>query len=118
MPEFALMLRDEPDGFRNLAPADMQAAVKRYMDWFDRLRVTGKLKGSHKLTDRGGRVMRGRQPGTTVTDGPYTEGKEVLGGLFVIEAPGYEDAVKIASDCPHLEFGTIEVREIEVLRRE
>jgi hypothetical protein len=52
-----------------------------------------------------------------VTDGPFTEGKEVMGGLFVIEAGSYDEAVAIADGCPHLDFGSIEVREIEILHR-
>ena len=49
-----------------------------------------------------------------ITDGPYTESKEIIGGFFVLKAENYEEAVKFASDCPHLEYGTIEVRRIEV----
>jgi hypothetical protein len=50
-----------------------------------------------------------------VTDGPFTEGKEVLGGFFTIEAAAYDKAIEIANTCPHLDFGSIEVREVEVM---
>ena len=40
----------------------------------------------------------------------------MIGGLFVIEAASYDEAVKIANDCPHLDYGSIEVREVEVTR--
>ena len=49
----------------------------------------------------------------TVTDGPYAEAKEVLGGFLVIEAADYDDAVRQCDGSPHLEFGTIEIRAIE-----
>lgn len=49
-------------------------------------------------------------------DGPYAETKEVLGGYYLIEAPNYEEAVRRSLDHPHLSHGTIEVREIEVVR--
>ncbi len=51
-----------------------------------------------------------------VTDGPYTEVKDIVGGVFVIEAASYDDAVALASGCPHLEYGEIEVREVDSYR--
>ena len=44
---------------------------------------------------------------------PYTEAKEVLGGYFLIEAASYEQAIERSRDCPHLEFGSIEIRAID-----
>ena len=67
----------------------------------------------HKLVDGEGRVMRGRVGSAQVTDGPYAEAREVIGGLFIVEARGYEEVVALCQDCPHLEFGSIEIREIE-----
>ena len=50
----------------------------------------------------------------TVTDGPYAEAKEVIGGYYLIAASDYAAAVKISEGCPHLKYGgRIEVREIE-----
>ena len=46
-------------------------------------------------------------------DGPFAEAKEIIGGLFVVDARDYDEAVSVAKGCPHLDFGTIEVREIE-----
>jgi hypothetical protein len=50
---------------------------------------------------------------TVITDGPYTEAREIIGGFFAFAADTYEQAVELAADCPHLEFGTIEIREVE-----
>ena len=51
--------------------------------------------------------------GTIITDGPFTEGKEIVGGYVVLEAKDLDDAVAISKDCPIFEFGgTTEVREI------
>jgi hypothetical protein len=49
-----------------------------------------------------------------IMDGPYVETKEVLGGFFVVKAESYEAAVQIARGCPHFEFGSVEVRRIEL----
>jgi hypothetical protein len=48
-----------------------------------------------------------------VTDGPYAEAREVIGGLFIVEAGDYDEVVALSQDCPHLEFGTIEIRQIQ-----
>jgi hypothetical protein len=48
-----------------------------------------------------------------VSDGPFAEANEVMGGLFVIEAATYDEVVELCKDCPHLDFGSIEIREVE-----
>lgn len=58
--------------------------------------------GGEKLQDGTGRVLRRAGDRASVTDGPYTESKEVIGGLFQIRADNYEQAFRAASDCPHL----------------
>jgi hypothetical protein len=66
-----------------------------------------------KLKDEGGKQIAGRGS-TVVRDGPYAEASEVIGGFYTIEARSYDDAVSIASGCPHVKYsGRIEVREVE-----
>ena len=69
--------------------------------------------GCHKLTDGAGRVLRGAVGTPKVTDGPYAEAREVIGGPFIVEAANYEEVVDLSRDCPHLDFGTIEIREVQ-----
>ena len=57
--------------------------------------------------------MRGAGGATKVTDGPYAEAREVIGGLFIVEANSYEEVVELSKDCPHLDFGSIEIREVD-----
>ena len=74
------------------------------------------MKASDKLTDEPGKVMRRKDSQVRVTDGPYSESKEVLGGYYMIEAPSYDKAIDYARDCPQLEYGgTIEVRQVDVM---
>jgi hypothetical protein len=118
VPQYTLLLRDESaDAFARLSPAEIQTIVSRYQSWAAALGAAGKLAGSHKLRNEQGRVMRKNGSKVIVTDGPFTEGKEVMAGLFVVEAATYDEAVEIANGCPHLDFGSIEVREIEIMRR-
>jgi len=117
MPKFTLMLRGNSSAYQHMSPTEMQATIARYSAWRESLEAAGKLAGSHRLKDGDGRVMRRGADRVMVTDGPFAEGKEVLGGLFIVEAASYDDAVAVANGCPHLDFGSIEVREVEVVPR-
>jgi hypothetical protein len=116
MPDFILLL-NRPAGAPPALPPEQAAAVtKEYMDWGDRLRAEGRLKAGEKLTFDAGRVMRASGGRVTVTDGPYAESKELLGGFFLITARDYNEACRIAESCPHFKYGgSIEVRQIDVM---
>jgi hypothetical protein len=111
MPQFLLMLRDSGTYPTDISPEEMQAIFERYGTWMAKVRATGQ-----KLHDQEGRVMVRKDNGVAVTDGPYVESKEVIGGYFVIEADDYESAARAAEDCPHLDFGSVEIRRIEVMQ--
>lgn len=114
MPEYMLLLHENPAAFEGLSPEEMQRIIQRYTAWADRMREAGRLVGSNKLTDGDGRVLTRGAGELRVLDGPYSETKEVIGGYFTLRAAGYDEAVDLARDCPHLEFGTIEIREIDL----
>ena len=114
MPKYVLLLHDSPDGYSRLSPEQMQQVLQKYMAWGASLRQAGVMEAGQKLTDEPGRVMRSKHGQIRVTDGPYSETKEVLGGYYVVEADSYEQAVERTKECPHLEYGgTIELREID-----
>jgi hypothetical protein len=115
MPQYIILLYDDPKKFAELSPQEMQEAFKKYHGWGQKMREQGRLTGSNKLTDGAGRVLRGKSP-MRVTDGPFTEGKEVLGGYYMFNADSYEHAIELTRDHPQLEYGgTVEVREIQDL---
>ena len=114
MPSYILLLKEDPNAFVEMSPEQMQAIIQRYKDWRDGLERDGRLVGSNKLTEEGGRLMsRAGNGDVRVTDGPYSETKEIIAGYFAYTADSYEHAVEIARDCPHLDFGEIHVREID-----
>lgn len=116
MAQYMLLLYDCPANWAKISPEEMQTAIQKYIAWGERLRAEGIFKGSHKLAVDVGKVVRGSGKQHRVTDGPYSETKEVLGGYFLIESPNYNEAVRQCNDCPHLAYGgTIEVREVEVM---
>ena len=116
MPKFMVIPRDEPDQFDHMSPAEMQAMIERYHAWGQKLAEAGRLQMGHKLRDGAGTVLRGTGGGApSVTDGPFVETKEVIGGFWLIEATDLADAVEAVRGCPHLEHdkGSLEIREIE-----
>jgi hypothetical protein len=116
MAKFMLLLHDNPASFANVSPEQMQKIIEKYMAWGDKLRKAGLMHGSEKLTEEPGKVVRGQDGKLRVTDGPYSETKEVLGGYYIIEAANYDQAIERSRDCPHLEYGgTIEVRQVDTL---
>ena len=93
------------------SPEDMQAHMGKWMAWIDRLSKSNQYVAGEPLLP-GGKLISGKA-GKTVTDGPYTEGKEVVGGFFIINANDLNEAVNIAKDCPDYELGgTVQVRQV------
>ena len=112
MKTFIMLLHDA--GFpADISPDEIQAIIQRYVAWRNKIQHNGRKVSGHKLTDGEGRVMRGSGDQTRITDGPYAEAREVIGGLFLVEANTYEEVVELSKDCPHLDFGTIEIREVD-----
>lgn len=112
MPRYMLNAFDRP--MPEVSPAQMQAIVQRYIEWTQRMQAAGMLQDGFKLKDSEGRCIRkGGSGEMVVTDGPFAESKEVLGGFWMLEAASYEAVVKQLADHPHLEFGTLELRAID-----
>ena len=109
MSQYLLLLYDDPSGWQSVSPDEMQKAIEKYIAWAKRPYV----KQTQRLAADVGRVIRANNGTPQATDGPYSETKEVLGGFYLIEAPTYDEAVRLAMDHPHLEYGgTVEVRQL------
>ena len=109
MPQFMLLLYDDPAHWQTLSPEDMQKATERYMAWSKKPFT----RDSKRLAPDAGRVIRTKDGKARSTDGPYSETKEVLAGFYLIEAADYDAAVKLALDHPHADYGAaIEIRQL------
>ena len=92
------------------AQAELYAAYEKYTQDLQKAGVL--LAGEALLpTERGSRV-RVREGKRTVTDGPFSEAKEVIGGYYLIQVKSKEEAIEWASRCPAAHDGTVEVREV------
>jgi hypothetical protein len=115
MPKFLLLPRDDGTGFLALSPTEMQAAIAKYVAWSEGLRASGAMQLGEKLRDGEGRVVTRGGDGLVVTDGPFCEAREMIGGVWIIDVADYAAAVAAVQDCPHLQFGSIEIRQVQEL---
>jgi hypothetical protein len=114
MAEYVLLLHEDPSGFAEISPDEIEKVIGEYVAWREGLVARGRLAGGKKLRDEGGRWLTRENGDVRVLDGPYSEAKEVMGGFFIITAADYAEAVEVSRTCPHLAYGgRIELREVE-----
>jgi hypothetical protein len=107
MAEFLYLYRG---GRRGDTPAESEAIMARWMNWFKDLTASGNLKDGGQPLEADGKVVNGRG---TVTDGPFVESKDLVGGYTLVEAESLARAAELARGCPILERdGSVEVRPI------
>ena len=105
--------------FNALSKPELEALVSKCPAYDDALRKTGHLLFSASLGEpRTTKNLRPRGDKISITDGPFTEAKEMIGGLFIIEANTAQEAVAIASNHPAAHLGEmvgwgVEIRPIE-----
>ena len=95
------------------SPEEQQKNMDAWWSWINELRTKGHFQGGQPLQD-GGKVLSGKR-GQIVTDGPFAEGKEEIGGYMLINAIDLATATELAKGCPLLveDTGTVEVRSIQ-----
>ena len=95
-----------PEKFAAMAPEAVQALVGQCPALDEKMRATGKVLVSASLGDlETWRTLRPQGGRTRITDGPYTEAKEVVGGMFIIEAENQDEALRIAAMHPAATLG-------------
>ena len=108
MSEYVFLYRG---GARDRSPEQMQQNMQKWMAWMKDLGANGHLKDRGQPLERAGKLVQGKQK--TVTDGPFAEAKDVVGGYTLIEAEDLSEAVELSKGCPIFEVeGAVEVRPV------
>jgi len=108
MSEFVFLYRG---GKRGRSPEQAQQVMQKWMAWFKEMAGKGHVKDQGQPLERAGKLVKGKQK--TVTDGPFAEAKDVVGGYTLIEARDLNQAVELSKGCPILEVdGAVEVRPV------
>jgi len=110
MDEYALIMRHE-DGTKIASPEQMQVWMKQTMDWINSIAAQGKFVSGTGLPFDEAKVVHTNK---TVTNGPFGDIKETIGGFITVRAESAEEAAEFAKGCPVLqaEGNTVEVRKI------
>jgi hypothetical protein len=111
MKEFLLVFRrDAVQPEMQLSPEQMQAMMKPWQDWIGSIAAQNKLVTAGNRLESGGSVVK---PGKVVTNGPYVETKEAVGGYTIVRAASLDEATEMSKSCPILQVGgSVEVRAI------
>jgi hypothetical protein len=106
MSEFTFLFRGR---HRFESPEQGQKHIQAWLAWFNQLKAQGHLKDQGHPLEFIGKVVRGSQ--RAVTDGPYAESKDIVGGYIVVEASDLGHAVDLSKGCPILAVeGSVEIR--------
>lgn len=104
-----MIFRHTPNPDFQMSPEQLQASIKQWQDWIGSIAAQGKFIGTNQLGFQGKTLL----PNKVVTDGPYTELKEIVGGYVLCKATNIDEAIKMAEGCPIFQMGGhVEVRDI------
>src|SRR5688500_3650953 len=111
MEEFLYLFRGGDAQAAQESPEALQQHMQKWMKWMEELGRNGQMIGGEPLQTTGAVVTNG---GKIVTDGPYAEGKELVGGYLIVKAKDLKEAAEISKGCPIFEYdGTVEVRPLQ-----
>ncbi len=108
MPEYMYIFRGIESQKQSLSPEQMQKLMERWSRWAKSFAERDALKGGSPLAE-GGKVVDSQ---LAISDGPFAESKELIGGYFVVECASLDEAAEYAKACPGLEHPgmTVEIR--------
>ena len=111
--QYLLLIYDKESDWVKMTEADQRGMYQEYMEFSKSITQSGHYKAGHQLQPVAtATTVRVREKKRVVTDGPFAETKEQLGGFYMIEAKDLDDAIAIAARIPSARNGSIEVRPI------
>ena len=112
--KFLCLAYEAEETFTSMPPEEWEALREETLAYVDSLQKSGQLVLTNALQSaRKASMVRVRKGEVLITDGPFAETREQIGGFFLIEAKDKDDAMRIASKWPGARFGNIEVRPVE-----
>jgi hypothetical protein len=109
--QFVALIHGSEDSWESLSDDERQALYQRYMAFGENDAVIG---GAELESTSTATTVRSRNGDRLVTDGPYAEVKEALGGFYILECDSIDEACRLAAEIPAAETGAIEVRPVYV----
>src|SRR4029450_54590 len=109
--QYIALIHGDQDGWEKLSEEERQAIYQRYMDFSEKDEVVG---GAELEETGSATTIRVRNGDRLVTDGPYAEIKEALGGFFILECGSIDEACQLAAEIPAAERGAVEVGPVVV----
>jgi hypothetical protein len=114
--QYMLLLYASDEGRPEPGSPEMMAEMQEWFSYTDALAESGQLVGGEPLQGVDtAKTLQLRAGATTVTDGPFAETKEVLGGYYLVDVPDEQTALDWAEKCPLARYGSVEVRPLMVL---
>ncbi len=112
MKDFMMIFLGADYGSLGLSPEETQTQMGKWWAWHGKMEEQGIIAHGNALMPQG-KHMNGKD--AVISDGPFVEGKELIGGYYVIKAENLDAAVEVARDYPDFDIGgTVEVREVMV----
>jgi hypothetical protein len=109
--KYLLLIYDEEKNFGKMSEAEMGKLMGEYRQFTEGIQASGHFIGGHQLQPTtSATAVRVRDGKRLVTDGPFAETREQLGGFYMIEAKDLDEAIGIAARIPSSKMGTVEVR--------
>jgi hypothetical protein len=117
--QYLLLIYDEESAWAEMPEAERNAVYAEYTAFTAAVQESGALVGANQLQPTGtATTVRIRDDEQVVTDGPFAETKEALGGYYLIDVDSIDEALEWAAKIPSARYGTIEVRPIVMRQAE
>ncbi len=108
MNEYLMIFRSERMDGEMPSPEQMQIVKQQWQKWISGIAKSGNYSSTNRLLSEGKTIH-----GNVITDGPYMEGKEMIGGYLIVKAISLDEALSMAKTCPGLAMGgKVEVRTV------
>jgi hypothetical protein len=113
--QYLLLIYAQENQWETMTEPDRQKMYQQYGTLIGELKTNGKFLGGHELQPTASATtIRVRNGKKAVTDGPFAETKEQLGGYFLVEAKDLDEAMAMAAQIPSANSGSIEVRPVKI----